>query len=61
MTTSYVPEPDSNVSRPMPRADTGSRFKNWVSDTLMGLIRLVRRFDHWRRPSAAPSAAPATS
>jgi len=34
----------------MPRADTGSLFKNWVSDTLMGLIRIERRFDHWLRP-----------
>ena len=24
---------NSNVSRPMPRANTGSRFLNWVSDT----------------------------
>ena len=36
---------DSNTSRPVPRADTGSALKNWVSDTLLALVQLERRFD----------------
>jgi hypothetical protein len=35
----------------MPRANTGSRFLNWVSDTSMLLIHLERRIDPWIRPA----------
>lgn len=45
-----MPDVNSNVSRPMPRANTGSWFLNWVSDTFMFLVQMERRFDHWLRP-----------
>jgi hypothetical protein len=41
---------NSNASRPMPRANTGSRFLNWISDTFMFLLQMERRIDHWLRP-----------
>ncbi len=41
---------NSNVSRPMPRADTGSAIKNLISDTFMFLLRMQRRIDPWVRP-----------
>src|SRR5216117_2791196 len=34
----------------MPRADTGSRLLNWVSDSIMFLLQMERRVDHWLRP-----------
>jgi len=34
----------------MPRANTGSAFLNWLSNTLTFLLQLERRFDHWLRP-----------
>ena len=40
---------NSNVSRPMPRANTGSTFLNFVSDTFTRLLQFERRFDHWLR------------
>lgn len=40
---------NSNVSRPMPRANTGSVFLNLISDTFSFLLRCERRFDHWLR------------
>jgi hypothetical protein len=42
---------DSNTSRPVPRANTGSALKNWVSDTLLALVQLERRFDPFVRPA----------
>ena len=42
---------NSNVSRPMPRANTGSRFLNWVSNTTMFLLQMERRIDPWIRPA----------
>ena len=42
---------NSNTSRPVPRADTGSAVKNWLSDTLLALIQLERRFDPFIRPA----------
>ena len=42
---------NSNTSRPVPRADTGSALKNWLSDTLLALIQLERRFDPFIRPA----------
>src|SRR5437660_4556386 len=34
----------------MPRANTGSAFLNFLSNTLMALLQFERRFDHWLRP-----------
>jgi hypothetical protein len=35
----------------MPRANTGSAFLNFLSNTLMAFLQCERRFDHWlRRP-----------
>jgi len=41
---------NSNVSRPMPRANTGSWFLNLASDTTMFLLQMERRIDPWLRP-----------
>jgi hypothetical protein len=41
---------NSNRSRPQPRADTGSWWRNTVSDTFGALLRFERRFDPWLRP-----------
>ena len=41
---------DSNTSRPIPPADTGSALKNWLSDTSMRLLHLERRIDPFIRP-----------
>ena len=41
---------NSNVSRPMPRANTGSWFLNLVSNTTMFLLQMERRIDPWLRP-----------
>jgi len=45
------PALNSNASRPIPPADTGSAFLNWVSDTSMRLVQLERRFDPFFRPA----------
>jgi hypothetical protein len=42
---------NSNVSRPTPRANTGSALRNFVSDAGMAMIRLERRFDPFVRPA----------
>ena len=42
---------NSNVSRPAPRANTGSLLKNFISDSGMALLRLERRFDPFVRPA----------
>jgi hypothetical protein len=42
---------NSNASRPAPRANTGSAWRNFVSDSGMALIRLERRFDPLLRPA----------
>src|SRR3954452_3725635 len=34
----------------MPRANTGSRFLNWMSNTTMFLLQMERRIDPWLRP-----------
>jgi hypothetical protein len=44
------PPPIINASRPMPRAHTGSRLLDWISDASMFLLRLERRIDPWFRP-----------
>ena len=42
---------NSNTSRPVPRADTGSAVLNWLSDTLLALVQFERRFDPFVRPA----------
>ena len=42
---------NSNTSRPVPRANTGSALRNWLSDTLLALIQFERRFDPFVRPA----------
>ena len=46
-----VPDPNSNASRPQPKANTGSAFLNWVADTSTALVHLERRFDPFFRPA----------
>jgi hypothetical protein len=46
-----MPALNSNASRPMPRADTGSALLNWLSDTSTFLLHLERRFDPFFRPA----------
>jgi hypothetical protein len=41
----------SNVSRPQPRANTGSALLNCLSDTLTFLLHVQRRFDPFIRPA----------
>jgi hypothetical protein len=41
---------NSNVSRPLPRANSGSALVNWLSDASMALMRLERRIDPVIRP-----------
>jgi hypothetical protein len=45
-----VSQPDSNTSRSAPRANTGSAFFNWLSDTITMLVHLESRFDPFIRP-----------
>ena len=42
---------NSNASRPVPPANTGSALRNWVSDTLLRLIQAERRIDPFIRPA----------
>lgn len=42
---------NSNVSRPVPRANTGSAFLNWLADASMSFVHLERRFDPFFRPA----------
>ena len=42
---------DSNTSRPVPPADTGSALLNWISNTSLKLVQLQRRFDPFVRPA----------
>jgi hypothetical protein len=46
-----MPTINSNVSRPQPRADTGSAILNWISDFFTFLLHVERRFDPWLRPA----------
>lgn len=41
---------DSNTSRPVPRADTGSAVLNFIQNASMRAIQIQRRFDPWMRP-----------
>lgn len=45
-----MPSENSNASRPVPRADTGSAVLDWLSDTSTFLLHLERRIDPWLRP-----------
>jgi hypothetical protein len=40
-----------NPDRPVPKANTGSRFLNWLADTSTALVHLERRFDPLFRPA----------
>jgi hypothetical protein len=40
-----------NPDRPVPKANTGSRFLNWLADTSTSLVHLERRFDPIFRPA----------
>ena len=53
MATELGPTPgvNSNASRPLPRANTGSAFRNWLSETSTALLHLERRFDPFFRPA----------
>jgi hypothetical protein len=42
---------NSNTSRPVPRANTGSALLNALSNTLLALVQLERRFDPFVRPA----------
>ena len=42
---------DSNTSRPVPPANTGSALLNWISDTSMFLVQMQRRIDPFIRPA----------
>jgi len=42
---------NSNVSRPVPRANTGSAFLNWLANTSIAFVHLERRFDPFFRPA----------
>jgi hypothetical protein len=42
---------NSNVSRPTPRANTGSALLNWINDTSMTLLHVERRIDPLLRPA----------
>src|SRR5262245_391341 len=41
----------SNTSRPLPPANTGSKFLNFVAETSTLLLHLERRFDPFFRPA----------
>ena len=40
-----------NPDRPLPKANTGSAFRNWLADTSTALVHLERRFDPFFRPA----------
>lgn len=42
---------DSNTSRPAPPANTGSAFRNWISDSAIAFTHLERRIDPFFRPA----------
>ena len=41
---------DSNASRPVPPANTGSLLLNWISGASLFLVQVQRRFDPWMHP-----------
>src|SRR5438876_1620039 len=42
---------NSNISRPVPPANTGSAFLNWIADASLSFVHLERRFDPFFRPA----------
>src|SRR6185437_15122075 len=48
---SPIPVLDSNRSRPIPRANTGSRFLDFLADSSTKFVHLERRFDPFFRPA----------
>lgn len=46
-----MPSDNSNASRPIPRADTGSVFLNWLNETFVFVMHMERRIDPWIRPA----------
>jgi hypothetical protein len=53
---------NSNVSRPVPRANTGSALLNWLANTSIAFVHFERRFDPFFRPAFdALLRAPITS
>jgi hypothetical protein len=51
LTPEFMSGSNSNASRPQPRADTGSAFLDWLSDTFTFLLHVERRFDPIVRPA----------
>jgi len=49
-----IPVLDSNRSRPIPRANTGSRLLDFIADSSTKLVHLERRFDPFFRPAFDP-------
>ncbi len=45
-----MPNENSNASRPVPHADTGSVLLDWLADTSTFLLQMERRIDPWLRP-----------
>jgi len=48
---SVIMSSSSNVSRPVPRADTGSVVKDFIANTSLRLLQFERRFDPFVRPA----------
>jgi hypothetical protein len=42
---------NSNLSRPVPPADTGSAFLNWLANASLSFVHFERRFDPFFRPA----------
>lgn len=42
---------DSNTSRPIPPANTGSTLKNFLANVSIKVVQIERRFDPWVRPA----------
>jgi hypothetical protein len=42
---------NSNVSRPVPPANTGSALLNWIADASLSFVHFERRFDPFFRPA----------
>lgn len=45
-----MPSENSNASRPVPPADTGSVLLDWLADMSTFLLQMERRIDPWLRP-----------
>jgi hypothetical protein len=44
-----MPSENSNASRPIPSANTGSTLLNWIADVSVFLLQMERRIDPWIR------------